>query len=166
MYYSMKSVAQTLILTHFEAHREDLVKIARRKLGDMYSEDAVQDVYERCLRYEDRIPLALSLDKFIMTVLMNRIRDYQREVVPHDEIEEHMWESGDLAKELRSKGVLKEVMSELERYDEQDRTVLYLYLIQGESSYDVSRITGVGMANVRKLAERFRAVVKEKYEIE
>lgn len=164
MYYTIKEVAHTLIKNHFKAHNDALVRLSQRKLGELFAEDAVQDTYERCLKYYDRIPLAVNLDKFVMTMLINRIKDYQRGNIPHEEVEESMWETGDLASQMRARGVLGEVMKELSTYDEGARTVLYLYLIQGEPAYDVSRVTGVSVSNIRKLSERFRTTIKEKYE--
>lgn len=166
MVEDMKGVAETLITTHFKMHYDTLLLVARRKIGDFWAEDCVMDVYERCLRYHDRIPMAVALDRFIMAMLLNRIKDYHRDNISYEEVEEYMWESGDLGKQMRARGILKEVMGELDSYAEESRTILYMFLIQGESVATISRICGVNVSAIWVLVHRFRTTIKEKYGIE
>lgn len=150
---------------HFTEKRKSLLKMSQRKLGEFWAEDALMDAYEKAIRYAGRSGVVFNIDAYIKTILNNVIKDYQSDRVSSVEIEEGMWESGELAQEARSRGVLTEVLAELETYEEIPRTVLHLYLIQGEKADVVSRITGASLGSIKMLTMRFREVIKEKYEI-
>lgn len=152
-----------LIEEHFKEHRKTLLKISTRKLGEFWAEDALQDAYDRALRYEHKYDRAYSLDAYIKKILENVIRSYQNDLVPTEEVEEHMWESGELADEMRAKGVLKEVLEDLCALPEPARTDVYLSLIQGEKNRDVSRITGSSEGSIKMSCMRFKSQMREKY---
>lgn len=152
-----------LIEEHFKEHRKALLRISMRKLGEFWAEDCVQDSYDRAIRYQERYNSVYSLDAYIKKILENVIRSYQNDMVPTEEIEEGMWESGELADEMRAKGVLREVLEDLCEMAEPARTDVYLSLIQGEKNRDVSAITGSTEGSIKMSCLRFKSQMREKY---
>ncbi len=148
---------------HFIANRRSLLAMAKRRLGEFWYEDATQDAYERCVKYEEKFIPGMSMDAYIKRVLERVIIKYENDQFPEDEVEEWMWESGELADEMRQKGVLKEVLEHLHEIEEPAKSCIYLFIIQGESCRKVSSITGVEEPYIRKIAERFRKQMREKY---
>lgn len=148
---------------HFETRRDSLVKIAQRRLGEFWAEDAVQDAYERVIRYSDSFIIGRVMDSYIKKVLEYVILRYERENFSTEEVEEWMWESGELADEMRGKGCLSKIVQEVAEMEEPQRSCIYLYVIQGEKDYTTSRITGIPVRTIQQWAYRFRKQMREKY---
>lgn len=166
MYPTMKDVKLTLVNQHYLAHKDELLSLARRRIGDFWKEDVVQEAYERCYRYIDQIPISeKELTLYVYTVMANVIRDYQRNTFSQQEVTEEMWVSGDLAQDMRSKGVLKEVLTYLDTYPLEQRNIIYAYVIQGDDARVVSQKFGVSLENVWKISSRFRAAARGQYEL-
>lgn len=152
-----------LIEEHFKEHRKALLKSAKRRVGEYWAEDAVMDAYEGAIRYAGNKAPVASLGAYINYILSVAVRKYENDTLSDTELEEWMWESGELADEMRAKGVLQNVLEDLCLIEDPARTCVYLHIVQGEKSYKVSEITGVSEASVRKMCERFRHQMREKY---
>lgn len=148
---------------HFLANRRSLLAIAKRRLGEFWAEDAMQDAYEGALKYAGNSRPVASIGAYLNYILGVVIRKYESNQLSDVELEDWMWESGELADEMRDKGTLNEVLETLCGIDEPARSCIYLYIIQGESCKRVSSITGVEEPYIRKIAERFRKQMREKY---
>lgn len=148
---------------HFETRRDSLVKIAQRRIGDFWAEDAVNDSYEAVIRYAgNKAPVAV-MDAYLKYVLGTVLIKYERDEFPDTELEEWMWESGELADEMRGRGILDNVLSDVGMLQEPERSCIFLHVIQGEKAQVVSQIIGESIPNVWKMAERFRKEMREKY---
>lgn len=148
---------------HFITQRKTLVKMAQRRLGDFWAEDAVNDAYERVLKYQAKFKVGLSMDAYIKRVLDRVLSTYQNDQFPDTELEDWMWESGELADEMRYKGVLQSVLEDLCEIEEPGRSCVYLYAVQGEKVEKVSFITGVPVNTIKSCTARFRREMREKY---
>lgn len=148
---------------HFITQRKTLIKIAQRRLGDFWAEDAVNDAYERVIKYQEKFIQGLSMDAYIKRVLDRVLRGYESDKFPDTELEDWMWESGELADEMRYKGVLQAVLEDLCEIEEPARSCVYLYSVQGEKVEKVSFITGVPVNTIKSSTARFRREMREKY---
>ncbi len=152
-----------LIEEHFKEHRKALLKSAKRRVGEYWAEDAVMDAYEGAIRYAGNKGPVASLGAYINYILSVSVRKYENDTLSDTELEEWMWESGELADEMRAKGVLQEVLEDLCSLPEPARTDVYLSLIQGEKNRDVSRITGSSEGSIKMSCMRFKSQMREKY---
>lgn len=148
---------------HFITQRKSLVKMAQRRLGDFWAEDAVNDSYEAAIRYGGKKAPVASVGAYLNYILGTIIRKYESDKFPDTEIEDWMWESGELADEMRYKGVLQAVLEDLCEIEEPARSCVYLYAVQGEKVEKVSYITGVPVNTIKSSTARFRIEMREKY---
>lgn len=148
---------------HFITQRKTLLKMAQRRLGDFWAEDAVNDAYERVIKYQEKFIQGLSMDAYIKRVLDRVLKNYQNDKFPDTELEDWMWESGELADEMRAKGVLQSVLEDLCEIEEPARSCVYLQMIQGERIDRVSVITGCTEGSIKMACLRFRREMREKY---
>lgn len=152
-----------LITKHFEEQRKPILAMAKRQVGEFWHEDCVSEAYTRCLQYAGNKKPILEMDYYIKYVLGTVIREYLRDNVSGEELEEWMWESGELADEMRASGVLGEVLQEMEKLDEPHRSAVYLSMISGERVEKTSKITGMSEGAIKMAVMRFRREVREKY---
>lgn len=161
-----QEIVYQIINQHYNQNFEALVKRVSGKIGPFWAEDCVHDTYERAYRYWERLPLGfVGINYYLSVMLTNRIRDYQSDRIDSVEIEEYHWESGELADEIRAVGILSEVKAHLATYPEEQKSIIYLRLFQGEKQELVSSITGVTQAWISQLCSKFQREVKEKYSI-
>lgn len=153
-----------LLEAHFKEHKDSLVKRAKYKLGEYWAEDAVQDTYERCLRYLDNLPEDAGLiAAYVNTALRSAIKEYRRDNVGYVEVEEDMLESGELVDGWGAKGVLRLVKRDISKLPSPNKEVVYCALIHGESYDIISKTTGVTVPNVKTIVRRFRKELEERY---
>ncbi len=150
---------------HFEEQRKGLLQIARRQVGDFWYEDCVQEAYGRALRHAGNKGPIVCIDYYLKYILGTVCREYMQDNLTGDaeELEEWMWESDELEQEFKNHGTVEAVLAELQLLKEPNRSCVYLHAIQGERSKVVSVITGVDEASVRKICQRFREEMKNKY---
>ena len=148
---------------HFKQHRKALLRTAKRRVGEYWAEDALMDAYEGALKYAGNKEPVASIGAYLSYILNVAIKKYENDSLSDTELEDWMWESGELADEMRIKGVLQQVLEDLCLIEDPQRTCIYLHIVQGERSYKVSEITGMTEAYVRKSSERFRRQMREKY---
>ncbi|QHJ80969.1 MAG: hypothetical protein [Caudoviricetes sp.] len=148
---------------HFITQRKTLIKMAQRRLGDFWAEDAVNDAYEAAIRYGGKKEPVASVGAYLNYILGTVIRKYESDKFPDTEIEDWMWESGELADEMRAKGVLQSVLEDLCEIEEPTRSCVYLQMIQGERIDKVSVITGCTEGSIKMACLRFRREMREKY---
>lgn len=154
-----------LINQHFTAQREPLLSLAKRHVGDMWHEDCVQEAYCRVLKQAGNKEFFMDLDYYLKYILGTVCREYLQDNLTGDadELEEWMWESDELEDEFKALGTVQCMLEDLQAMKEPARSCVYMHVVQGERSQVVSRITGVDEQNIRKMAERFRRAMKEKY---
>lgn len=154
-----------LINQHFGEQRKPLLALAKRQVGEMWYEDVVQEAYCRALKHAGNKEPILSIDYYLKYILGTVCREYLQDNLTGDadELEEWMWESDELEDEFKALGTVQCMLEDLQAMKEPTRSCVYMHVVQGERSQVVSRITGVEEATVRKMAERFRKAMKEKY---
>lgn len=157
-----------IIEQHYNSGERDVMQArAVRQVGEFWAEDCVQTTYERAIRYHTRLPIDyVGINRYMQIILNNVIRDFVNEKYEQVEIEEHHWESGELLDQEVAKESLAKILEHLKTLPETPRGIIYTVLIQGESSPDVSRVFGVNEATVRKLCQRFREDIRERFELE
>lgn len=162
MYNNIDEVKVALISQHFKEHYGELVKRARFRLGDFYAEDAVMDAYERALKYRDNLNLEIvDIVPYMSIILGNTIKDYQRGNVPKVEVAEDMILTTILEEDHESLITLKRVEEKMMTLPENKRGIVYMYLFQGESGRDVSKVFNTPMGVVRNICCDFRKEVRE-----
>jgi RNA polymerase sigma factor (sigma-70 family) len=153
-----------IIDQHYAENYNSMVKRARNKVGEFWCEDTVQDTYERAYRYWERLPIDfVGINSYLQIMLNNRIRDYQNNRIDSVELEEAHWESGELADEMRAKGILEEVLAFLQALPEKARQCVYLVLIQGENTQTVSGVLDMPQRTVQHHCQMFQQEVKKRY---
>lgn len=154
-----------LIQQHFKEQSKPLLALARRQVGDFWHEDAVQETYCRALRHAGNKEPILSIDYYLKYILGTVCREYMQDNITGDaeQLEEWMWEGEELEEEFKALGVVQHMLEDLQALKEPARSCVYMHVVQGERSQVVSRITGVDEQNIRKMSERFRKAMKEKY---
>jgi len=161
-----KTIVYKIIDQHYAEHRDALLVRAKRKVGEFWAEDVVQDTYERAYKYWERIPIDfVGTNSYLQFMLNNRIRDYQNGNIDSVEVEETHWESSELADEVRAVGVLAEVKEHLLRYPGGDRDIIYMHLFYGEKQSVVSQVMGVRQPYISELCRKFQSEVRTKYEL-
>lgn len=164
MYESMVDIKKTLLTQHYQEHKDVFMSLARRRIGDFWAEDCVQEMYEGGLRYIDSVPLnEKEMNLYLYTILSNVIKAYQRGSFPTSEIEEDMWVGRNLQRDMQDEKVIKETLEFLKDYPEEQRNIIYAYLIQGEDAQYVSRSHGVSVGHVWNICSKFREAAKEKF---
>ena len=116
------------------------------------------------MRYHDRLPIDyVGINRYMQIVLTNVIRDFVNEKFEQVEIEEHHWESGELLDQELAKETVDKIMEYLKGFEETQKGVIYSVLIHGEKPADVSKIFDVNEAHIRKMCQRFREDIRERF---
>ncbi len=154
-----------LITQHYQEERKPLLGLAKRQVGEMWFEDCVQEAYCRALKHAGNKEPILSIDYYLKYILGTVCREYMQDNLTGgaEELEEWMWESDELEDEFKAFGTVQLMLEDLQGMKEPTRSCVYMHVVQGERSQAVSRITGVDEQTVRKMAERFRKEMKDKY---
>lgn len=162
MYKTSTDVKRELLKQHYEANYGQLVKRAKRYLGEFWAEDCVQDAYDRLFTYVDNIPFEyVELNPYVNTVVGNVIKRYQADKIGYFEIEENMLVSSELAKSEEDKDRVKQILDSLSGYSPSDRSILYSYLIQGAKREQVAKTHEVPFFYVKNLIQKFRKEIKD-----
>lgn len=165
----MKLSKQELIYKIVEQHynskeRDALFSRALRRVGELWAEDCVQTAYERAIKYHESLPIDyVGINRYMQIVLTNVINDYANNRVEHIEIDEKHKESRELDDERSDKDYLKKVLEYLKEYDEDSRGIIYMMVFQGEKAKDISTIYSVREDNIRKICQRFKEAVRDKF---
>lgn len=151
----------SLIEEHYRKNRDKLVKgfigLARNRQG---AEDIVQEAYARACQYWNSFKVAGNFDNWFSSILQNCVRDFKRSSY-----------AGALStEELRNEPVLVLKRDQLDKLwlenkikekPENVRTILYLYLFEGYTSYEIEQIVPEKAPAIRKMVERFRREMRE-----
>ena len=151
------------IVKHYKDKRPKLVKRAAFRLGnDAYAEDAVQEAYERALRYYISFH-GKEFDKWINMILNNCIRDIKSEENGHalDIFEEELAEG--TACPHYTDHIMKEVYELIDTKAAMHKDILSLHFRYEYSPVDISRLTSYSYTNCHKVISRFRQELKELY---
>ncbi|MHC4478896.1 MAG: RNA polymerase sigma factor [Planctomycetota bacterium] len=143
----------------FEKYKNDLLKLAVALVGDVNcAEDVVQDVFVSFVRSAARIGLSGSLKRYLITSVVNRIRNLKRDLQRHETLSidgrdciasdskrPEQWAI--LSEELK---LLSKAMTQIPY---QQREVIALY-IQGDMTF--RQIANVQNASIKTVQGRYR----------
>lgn len=153
-----------LLEKHFIQNKDTMTKIAKRKLGEFWCEDIVQEAYTRCIQYRKSIPDdAKMVNAYLYTTMRNVIRDYMRDQIGTVDVEEDMLESGELVDEWGATGVLDAIKADMLTLDSPEKEIVYCALIHGEKYEALSHIHNVTIPAVKMMVYRYRSKIQEKY---
>lgn len=162
-----QSIIYQIITQHYVENYDALVKRATRMVGEYWAEDTVQEAFEQAYKYWERLPIDfVGISKYILVIHNNVIKRYQNDRIDSVEVEDYHWESGELADEMRARGILHEVKEHLKTYPENMRDIIYLRLFQGERLETVTAIVGVTHPYVVKVCYMFQRDVRKRFSIE
>jgi RNA polymerase sigma factor (sigma-70 family) len=77
--------------TFYAAHRDEVYRYLRSRLGRERAEDAFQETFLRALRAYDRLEHAEHLRAWILTIASRIAIDDVRRRRPHEELPEEIW---------------------------------------------------------------------------
>lgn len=155
-----------LLEKHFSDNKDTLVKIAKRKVGEFWADDVVQEAYTRCIKYSDKLPDDDKLiNAYVYTTLRNIMIDYLRDRISVDEVEEDMLESGELVDEWGAKGVLASIKADMLKLPSPKKEIIYCALIQGERYETLSKIFNVTIPAAHMMVYTYRKELLEKYNV-
>lgn len=153
-----------LLTEHFTQNKDTMCKIAKRRVGDFWCEDVVQEAYTRCIKYIGGIPEDEKLvNAYLYTALRNVMNDYLRGSVDTAEVEEDMLESGELVDDWAARGVLNEIKKDMAALPSPEKEVVYCSLIHGESYDQISRINQITVPAVKMMVYRYRKLLEGRY---
>lgn len=154
----------TLLEAHFIKNKDIMCKVAKRRVGEFWCEDVVQEAYTRCIKYIDNIPEDATLvNAYLYTSLRNVMNDYLRGSVDTAEVEEDMLESGELVDDWAAQGVLDEIKKHMTFLPSPEKEVVYCALVQGESYEQISKINQVTIPSVKMMVYRYRKMLEGRY---
>lgn len=153
-----------LLEEHFAEHKDTMVKIAKRRLGEFWCEDAVQETYARCIQYSHSIPEDSKLvNAYLYTTMRNVIRDYMSDRISNVDVEEDMLESGELVDEWEAKGVLAQIKEAMLSLGSPEKEIVYCALVHGGKYETLSSIYNVSIPAIKMMVYRYRKSLEEKY---
>lgn len=151
---------------HFLHNKDTMTKVAKRKLGEFWCEDAVMETYTRCIQYLNRIPDDTNMvNAYLYTTMRNVIRDYMSNRVGTVDVEEDMLESGELVDEWSASGVLESIKADMLKLDSPKKEIVYCALLHGEKYEALSSIYNVSIPAVKMMVYYFRKELEEKYRV-
>lgn len=75
--------------TFYAEHRDEVLRLLRRRLGAVESEDAFQETFLRALRAYDRLEHGEHLRAWVLTIASRVAIDVRRRARPTAELDEH-----------------------------------------------------------------------------
>jgi DNA-directed RNA polymerase specialized sigma24 family protein len=151
------------IVKHYTDNRQKLVKRASFRLGnDAYAEDAVQEAYERAIRYRLSFT-GNEFDKWLNTILNNCLKDIKYVETGHvlDLFEEEEAEGTQCPSYPNH--VMREVHELIATKGPIHQEILNMHFKYEYSPIDISRLTLHSYANCHKVVSRFRQELRELY---
>jgi RNA polymerase sigma-70 factor (ECF subfamily) len=143
----------------FEKYKNDLLKLAVALAGDVHcAEDVVQDVFVSFVRSAARIGLRGSLKSYLITSVVNRIRNLKRDLQRHGTLSidgrdciandlERPEQWAILSEELK---LLSKAMAQIP-YEQREVIALYM---QGDMTF--RQIANVQNASIKTIQGRYR----------
>lgn len=148
-----------LIGQHYRTNFNNFVAKLQHTLGGKHNaEDTVQEAYTRALKYWKSFDLAeASLDQWISGILGNCIKDFRRDSALNGLVQEDLAAMPEPPRfDITDLIMANELKSTINFLPSIMRFVLWLYLIDGYTSREISDLTDFSPEAVRKTVSRFK----------
>lgn len=153
------------IKAHYEQNFNTLVKRFTFRAGTVWdAEDAVQDAYERAIRYFNSFdPDKSSFGAWFARILSNALKDQYAKTMGRNEVEfEEDHVDGVPCDRYESK-IVAEIAKLIENRRPHVSEILTLFFIKGYGAKDISRIVETNHIAVNQIIFRFRRELEELY---
>lgn len=150
------------LIDFYKAKRRSLVRLASKRVGPDWAEDAVHDAFEKAVKYYKTYNSDLSdFGTWFNPILKKVCYDVKRANRGGDlEIQEDDWVSIHNPDDIY---FLNEILDKIKLYPEHHRQVLYCaFALQCRES-DIVNITGLSVHNICIIKERFCTDMRERY---
>ena len=138
--------------TKYELYGEMLYKIAFLYFGNSYdAEDALQEVFIKLLYTSPAFKNAEHEKAWLIRVAANHCKDVLRFRLRHPQIPIDV-----LAESLVMEQEQQETLTELFELPVKQRTVIYLYYVEGYQMKEIADILGISVQSVKKRMQRGR----------
>lgn len=151
---------------HYEANRGAILKKLIWRAGTPQdAEDILHNAYYRAIRYADSYVGTQPFDNWFNRIVNNCLRDFKNaqkageNVVSFDEEEDV-----DIGVTIQyTHELVEEIKARIKDQKEPVREILTLHFLNEYQPKDISHIVDISYSNVRKIVERFRGELKERY---
>lgn len=153
----------------YEANYSNNIKrVMSRTITEQDAEDIVQEGYYRALKYADTFnPTLQELNVWIDIIIHNAKRDYLRANRSGDysflDDQEEEDDGVDVVDLALDKDLLKQIYEDIAKLPLEQRQVVYATTVLGHSRKACRELFGLTDNQVKKLLEKFRVRIKEKY---
>ena len=154
---------------HYKDNRDRYVAIARKRLSKNHAvaEEAVQETYERVIRYFDSFDeKKASFDTWVNGILTNVIKDLKEIELHQGAVDIPINDVEDIKPSREFLYIPYEVLNkEISKRKKGAQNILHLFCMCHYSAKDISYIVPESYSNVRKIISRFRLDMKEKFNV-
>jgi len=134
-----------------------MYKLAAAQLGNKTDAfDVVQDVFLKIHIKKPQHQSHEHLKAWLIRVVINRCRDYNRRAVTHAEF----YETSLLSYESKSNELNRDLQEAVDSLPPKYRVVLYLHYYEGYKISEISQMLGVGESGIKKRLVKAREKLK------
>lgn len=146
--------------------REDLLRRLNYGAGTPENaEDVLQEAFVRALIYWDTFdPNNKELGAWFSTILKNSLRDFKRDewlFGMGEEFDEELYDPQEMP--INEVELVRQIYEMVEDKIDSQKEILLLYFERHYTPKDIYNVTGQKVSNIKKVIQRFKAEVKEKY---
>lgn len=137
-------------------------KMAVRKVGDFWADDAVQETFERALQYSPTYNPQLSeLRTWVSRIFDSVVKKYRHTIVL-EELTEESWVTEE-GPHNTFDNMLIDFMKDIKERKENQQQVLYCYFILGMRPREVVKVVPESLHNVNWIVQDFRREMRGRY---
>jgi RNA polymerase sigma-70 factor (ECF subfamily) len=134
---------------------KDVVRVARRIVGNDAAEDVAQETFLRLLAVQEHRPRTW-LATVARNLAIDEIRRRRRHATPVDDVPDEPVDGPDVAELLSVRRALKDL-------PERDRLLLWLKHVEGRTAGEIAQMTGVTRSSVEMRIFRARRALADSY---
>jgi RNA polymerase sigma factor (sigma-70 family) len=129
------------------------------------AEDVVQEAFSRALRYRDSYRTDNPIEGWFSRILINAASDFQRIERLNGLSDGHDDEEGteSLDNSHFKSEMVGKVLSHLDEYDEDSRTVIEAFYVYGWLPREIAEFSPLSSGNIYVIIHRFKEAMRQRY---